>query len=587
MSFKSFQVEKLLFSTHERNKNKLYVTYDQYGGYGFRILFEPSPLNIFFSNSGVFENLHSNVDMTELLNVNSSYKGRNLLFKKGFFKDMAGFFFLFGSLLMIYMGMTSYKSDSHFFRFGNRVIRLIILEVTFSLLLAVLYLFPRLLGIRFSASDLSHYLSFCCYLLVFLAFFYGLGLLARVMVKQKGLVFMVGFAAWFFSVSIVPELMTIWIQKKGSYMPANEAHNVMKLQEVMTYEREVQKATKNIKTLKQKKEIYKQMVGRFQENGYVKNTRLEEDLNRDIEAVIRQHEKFQTVYPTAYYHFLSGEMSGKGYRAYLDLVNYTLKLRHEFVNFYLEMRYKSGNGKMVPFVKDEENIFSPPVRLPEQYGVGTGITLAYTVLLFLVSYLVLYRRSKRKARIKKPAYQFRKGNTYYILCKDEAHREGLFRAYQEEAATICVGNVQGSELDLDVTPSHLLDYYCRAAGVDPGKARENLALLGVDEQMLKSRRNPKGGQPNRGQREETILAVYCAVLLAGDGDTVVINDLLKGKSRQLEGRFLQLVSRLSQAGKIIVYLGCEIFLTSMPFQGDIKLDSYKSFKIDPLVVSLR
>jgi len=88
--YKNFQEEKDSFLEYERNRVEKFVTVDQYGGYGFRVLFEPTPLSILFNESTVFDNLYSNVDMTEILKIESSLKGQNLFNQKGNFKDFSG-----------------------------------------------------------------------------------------------------------------------------------------------------------------------------------------------------------------------------------------------------------------------------------------------------------------------------------------------------------------------------------------------------------------------------------------------------------------------------------------------------------------
>lgn len=571
--------EKQLFSQHERDKSKLYVRYDQYGDFGFRILHDAQALNIFFTNSGVFENLHSNVDMAEVIDINSSYKGRNLFFKKGFFKDMAGFFFLFGSLFMLYMGMTAYKNRNRLLRFSGTVFRLLLLELAFSLLLTLLYLFPGILGIVFTGNGRSLYIYFCIYLLIFLAFFYTLGLLMRTLIKKPSSAYLVGLAVWFVSVFIIPEIATIHLHKKASSLLSTEAHNLMKLRELLTYEKDVHTSIKDIQslTLAERKKIYAQKVKDFMESGYLRNNQREKKLNQDVRDTLVGYEKALMAFPSGFYPFLSGEMSGRGYWDYVDLVDYTINLRHEFVKFYLEKRYRSVSDTIIPFVKNGENVFRRTGRLPQRYWIALGLTFVYIALLFLASYLRLTAVGNRAPQSKKPGYQFRGGNTYFILCKDDTHKRELFRSYQSEPSTLCIDNINTNELDLGIKPVHMADYYYRVAGGDSDKFNFYLRLLGVPS--LKTL--PDNIPP------ETIQSVYCAAVTAGNGDTIVIDDFLKGKSRDLERRFLQLVTQLNEEQKIVIYLGCEIFLTSPPFQGNIKIDSYKSFKIDPRVVSLR
>ncbi len=102
--FRQFQVEKEIFIKFEKEKISQIVNYSQYGAFGFRLLYEPSPLNLFFVNSSVLQDVESNIDSLEAIKMESSFKGKKLFLKRGYFKDFAGIPFIFGSLFMLYMG---------------------------------------------------------------------------------------------------------------------------------------------------------------------------------------------------------------------------------------------------------------------------------------------------------------------------------------------------------------------------------------------------------------------------------------------------------------------------------------------------
>lgn len=111
--YRQFQVEKNIFSKLEKEKISQFTTYMQYGTFGFRLLFEASPLNLFFANSSILQDVESNVDGFEAIRVDSSFKGNKLFLKRGFFKDFAGILFVFGSLLMLYLGNLGLASQAY------------------------------------------------------------------------------------------------------------------------------------------------------------------------------------------------------------------------------------------------------------------------------------------------------------------------------------------------------------------------------------------------------------------------------------------------------------------------------------------
>lgn len=542
--YKNFLDQKEFFITHEQNKMNLYANHGHYDDYGIRVLYEPSPMSIFFNNSGVFENLYAAVDMTGNLDVSRSYKGRGLLLKKGFFKDLPGMFFFFGSLFMVYMGMTSYVSEKYFFKFGNVIIRLGILNSVFVILICAWYYFPKIFQLRLGTGDGEIFFYFAIYLLCFLAFFYGAGLLIRVLCKSKAVSFIYLLIFWLLSVIIIPDAMLIFLQEKSQLLPA----------------------------------------GDFLETGAVKTLEIEKDINRHIRQVIGKYEILVLAYPTGFYNYLSGEVSGRGYNGYLEFVNYTLALRRKFTEYHLKKRYDPDDKSIAPLVKDKGNIFYVGSFLPRSFPIALGLILLYTITLFTVSYVVVKRRNSSIPGIKNPGYEFRKGNTYFVLCENDRCRDNLFRYYQADKEVIGIDKATAEELYAGVGLAQMLTYFCKFFAVDEKKARENLQILGVENL------NPPG-QPQHWREKKTtdevIYKIYCAVIMAGEHEIVVVNDFLKGKSLELERQFLDLANRLNQAGRIVVYLSSKIFLTSLPFEGSIKIDNYKSFRIDPQAVSLR
>ena len=585
--YKNFLNQKELFITHAQAKMNLSPDHSHYGAYELRILYEPPPLCIFFNNSQVFKNLYSTVDIMENLDVNCSYKGKNLLQQKGFFKDLAGMFFFWGSLFMVYMGMTSYRNEKYFFKFGNVIIRLGILNSVFVVLIWSWYNFPKFFHLRFGASAGEVFFNFVIYLLLFLSFFYGAGLLIRVLCGSKPVSHIYGFIFWFLSVTIIPEAMTIFLQEKSQLLPAPEKYNLIKLEEVVNFEGKVQKTIARIKDPGKQNEIYREMVKDFLENVRIKNAKLEKDINHHIQQVIREYEILLLGYPTGFYNYLSEEVAGQGYSGYLGFVNYTLALHRQFIEDYLKKKYNAYNADDRPIgslSKAGENIFPAHSYLPRCFPIATALILVYTITFFTVSYVVLKRRTCFMPEIKIPGYEFRKGNTYFVLCKNDRCRDNLFRYYQADENTIAIDRVNAEELNPGVGLAQMFTYFCKFSGVDEKKAREYLQLLEAGDIDAKA---PRRRWKREKTPDEVMIKIYCAVMMAGTHKIIVVNDFLKGKSREMEHLFLELVNRLNLAGKIVVYLSSELFLTSLPFEGSIKIDHYKSFRIDPQAVSLR
>lgn len=579
--YKNFLQEKKFFLAHEKDKVNLYVSYNHYGDYGFRVLYEPLPLILFFSNSSVFENLYANIDMTEILKITSSYKGKDLLLKKGGFKDFGGLLFLMGSIFMVFMGMSAYRSEKYFFYFSNIILRWLILATFFGLLMFTLYHILSHFGIHFSTKETVNFFLFCLYTQLFLCFFYGCGLLTRIFCKNLPATYIYVAIFWFLSIIILPGFMSIILEKRANSLPTSEEQNLIKLKEIMSFEREVRKKTGSVKTIKKREAIYHEMVQQFLRTGYLKNTKLENDTNDEITNILEWYENLQLFYPSTFFLFLNSEISGKGYSGYTAFVNYSLSLRDSFVRYYIYKRYKSNESLIVPFTRQDENVFIAHSQLPHTFASATLLTLSYILVLFSASHWVI-RKRQRPIPMKKPLYKFEKGNMYFILCRDEQHKEFLFNSYQMDTNTACVNNINAEEIDLGVGITRMINYFILSSGVDSNIFYSNLNILGISKNELEQDKKQK-----KQRRPELIQKIYCALAMAHEQEIIVVKDFLKRKSMDMERRFLGLVNRLTQSGKIVIYLSTEIFLTSLPFVENIKNESYTTFIIDPLTVSLR
>ena len=148
-------------------------------------------------------------------------------------------------------------------------------------------------------------------------------------------------------------------------------------------------------SLDQVRQLQKKFAVQFINSSYLVNTGLELRYFRKIENVIADHERRSVFFPTTYYQFLSGEASGKGYHGYLEFMDYIMKLRNRFMQFYLEKRYLEPDSAVESFVKANENIFRSRSRLPRSYVFGVMVTAFYCAALLLLAFLSLQRQVRR------------------------------------------------------------------------------------------------------------------------------------------------------------------------------------------------
>lgn len=400
--------EKDFFVNFEREKTRQIATYAQYGTFGFRILYETTPLNLFFINSSVLQDLESNIDNYEAIRIDSSFKGDKLFLMRGYFKDFAGIFFVFGSLLMLYLGHLALVSPPYLrflagrmplarYFFLTTAARLFWLDLFFLALAMGLFAGVQAGGIEFSGPEREVFLCFSLFLILMLDFIYLLGQLTTVCIRFRKTFFLWFFVVWFACIFLLPELSRIRVFRSSQSLEPAEKINLEKFRNLMTMEKEFREylRTNPSTSLDQVRQMQKKFAVQFINSSYLVNTALEMRYLRKIENVIAEHERRSVGFPTAYYPFLSGEASGKGYHGYLDFMDYIMKLRNRFTQFYLEKRYLQPDSAVESFVKGHENIFRSRCRLPRSFVSAVTVTALYCAALLLLAFWGLQRQVRR------------------------------------------------------------------------------------------------------------------------------------------------------------------------------------------------
>jgi hypothetical protein len=191
----------------------------------------------------------------------------------------------------------------------------------------------------------------------------------------------------------LPEISRINVFNKSSTLESAEKVNLEKFRTVMTMEKKYQDYLKVNPSapLSQIRQIQKKFAGQFINSGFLMNIAFEIKYLRGVEKVISGHERQSVLFPTTFYQFLTGEASGKGYYGYLEFMDYIMKLRNRFMQFYLKKRYESNDAAVESFVKNDENIFRARSRLPKTFWLGLLIMIFYAAVFFILAYLRLRR----------------------------------------------------------------------------------------------------------------------------------------------------------------------------------------------------
>ncbi|MDQ1350153.1 MAG: hypothetical protein QG657_454 [Acidobacteriota bacterium] len=584
---------KQTFIEIEKMKVKQYMLYTQYGTYGVRLMFLPSTLSILFNNSGHFSNLISNFDSGERLNIYNLFKGKTLFTEKsGVLMDFSGFTLLLGSLFALYFGYEAlhhrkyleFLSDfPHYNNYrkvffpiiGSRfVILLLLLFITGGCALGLL----KLNSVALFGTDYRHLLIYLGVLFLILLFFFSLGtVISRLKTKSVAIITIIGL--FFLFIFIIPWTIDKIISGKAAGMTDSYYLELEKLKIVMDFEKRAYEEIGIFRSGKKAPPAVTGLVESYWKEDFKKIEGLEKKLENEMKDNIRDYQVLSMFFPSTFYLSVGNEISSRGYDNFLTFYQYTRDLRDRFVRFYFDKKFYTDHTDIESFVKGNENLFQARSRLPVTFAGGILITILYTVVFFIASWLLLFKKSKNTIDLPSPSFELEKGKTYFILCENTPTMDRLFRFYESGKNAVGIDRINIEEFDLGIPAAEMVTYFCRIRGVDEKEVWGNLAVLGMRQTGIAKVRR-KTISP------EILKKIYTAVSLAREVDVVVVKDFVKDENRKFEEQFRRLLFILQKRGKIILYLGSEMFETRLKTLLQ-EAESNNAIVIDLMSVSLR
>ena len=390
----TFQKEKEAFQKYEKMRIPQYVNYSQYAALGFRVLFEPSPMGIFFESGRLLTKLESNVNMSELVFIYNVHKGRKLFIVRGYFSDVFGFLFITGTLLMVYAGFMTFPAPPdlalklQFMGFsrlywGTIVLRLVVIEILFSILLLPVFMLMLFGPVHFSSTEWHHLLAVSLLLLLLMAFFFVLGVFLKSIRRPRGQTLLWAFVFWFILTLLTPELIMEIVYARSRKLPTNESLNFQKLRTVLENEA---RAVRHVERMRKRKDVdmkkvVQEQVQYFMDNIHLLNRNVELNLTRSVKGLIRQYEHASLLIPTQFFVFVNREVSGLGYYGYLDFKSHIMHMQEKFMRYFFEQHYSLRKTRVESFIREDENVYRSTSYIPGMYWLGFLLTLLYTLIL--------------------------------------------------------------------------------------------------------------------------------------------------------------------------------------------------------------
>ncbi|MCP4155593.1 MAG: ABC transporter permease subunit [bacterium] len=447
--YKNIISGKTAFSDVEKANAGKFINYSQYGLYGFRLLFVPSPLIVFFPNSGVVPELTAFVDSGVRLQVYYSVMGKNLYAEKSSsFMDFSGFVFLFGSLFAVFLGFNRFFYIEYirhlcgilsckrlfFFLVAER---LMIITLLFVFLAGSALGVLTLNGILLRGSDFSILVVYGLLALLLLWFFFIIGTTAgSIKSKTNGIIVLAGL--WFGFVFLVPGTISKITAKIADNITSTYKLEQEKLKILTDFEKKALHDTRRYDTVAEKKNSDKRYGESYWNNDFLKLQAIEKRMESESRRSFTLYRRLSLLTPTTFYMAAVNEIDSRGYANVIDFYAYVQRLKKDFTRFYFQKRFYSDYTGVESFVKNEENIFYARSRVPE--NLPTGLTV---MLLYIVSLTVFgFYRFKRKLffrpgingndDIKGLDVELKKGETYVLVTNGNLLKHRLYNFFHGE-----------------------------------------------------------------------------------------------------------------------------------------------------------
>jgi hypothetical protein len=583
------------FKNVERQKVEKYINYNHYGSQGFRILFVPSPLSIFFINSGRFCLLTADLNAAERLDIDVSLKGKGMFREKSFsYADFAGIYLLFGILMVLLYGF-EFVRDREYLKFlSNKkginhvytsifLARFFIINLFFLAILLLGVLLVIISGIHLTGTDFLFLAAFFGLWLVVSFFMLAVGaLVGHIIQHDIGLITV--FLVWIFLVFFIPIVLDNITSTKSRSIPCNYENELNILTELWNFEKiaeeKVGKFSEELRGTKEEQEL----IDNFIDDQYKNIQRIDDNHENITNQKVKAGQKLAMLTPTTFYNSVNSELSSKGYGSISVFYRYVRELKHRFCMFYRWKKFHTKEKKVENFIKEEENIYYAHPLLPPCFLFVVIIYGLIALGLFFLSLVLNRRVIYRVARDKCPPGKaeplfLKRGKCKILKVYAESLKDYLLnlltgktnelkrskyqypgQVYLEEEKIIAgqkkrvIYIPEVENIPKDVRVFDLLAYF---HGVEKTKEKspdESLTGIGV-EGLLKKR----FWQMNEFEK----LMVLLEVALLENAEVYIIYDL----SRKMPGEGLILIKdkleELSKKGAVVIFLITESIINDI------------------------
>ncbi len=567
------------------------TNYGQYGAMGIRMLFSPSPISVFFANTGIISNLTAVIDSAARHNIYSPLKGKNGFVLKNFgFTDFSGFILYFGSLLALLFGFDTFHREEYLKFLSSianyrkvflfiTVARVILLSLTLLFFMGVSLLMVVLNKLKFSSSDYSQFINFFLVILLTLVLFFVLGTITSTM-KSKMTGLMTLATIWFVLIFFIPAAIHAFVTGRAESMTPIYKLEFEKLRILMAFERKAYNVEGRFDKKKAISKAERDLVEGYIKNEFSKIQNLEFEMQAQMKHNIQIYQDLSILFPSTYYSSATNEISSKGYDNLIDFYQTTHNLNIAFVRYYTDQIFYYNNFTNVKsFIKGDENMYLARSRVPSNFGLGLVLLLFYIMILSGISY-IRYKRglfdftADWQGGLKNPPLFLEGGELRPFYVEDSRFAQQMYNLLSGQNHLFKMGGFEGKifveEKDIVAEPLEVdFLYLCRLKNIPEDITAG--ALVHLVNRVLGLRQKAKGepgkipvststsaisyGKKNisrldRLEREDLLLTL----LRHQTRSIYLLNDISKGFSINFVLKLKKQMEELSRDKALVIYL---------------------------------
>ncbi len=595
--------KKEKFIQVEKRKVERYFIYMQYGMYGFRIFFLPSPLASIFDNSTTISNLQAKIDSGHELDFNSPEFGSNIFERPtGGNLDLSWYILLFGSILILAWGFYSFRNTGYIKFLMNfaspKVVytgiifaRILLIMLSMLLIGVVICIQFYSNGFHLNRDQIANVFIFLLIGTIALTFVLVIGSILGA-IKNKTIGGIISILFLLIVVILWTEILNLTFCKKAlKNMKSIYEHEIEKIDILIKFEEMASRYSKEkgYKTREEKFRADKEMSEHYWKNEYTKIEQLDSQMIEEISGNAKRFHFWSIINPITFYRSVNNELSSRGYNGYIEFYRENKKKKKGFTRFYLDKKFQPNSGKVEPYLKDEEYVFKASSSLPQYFEAGVVLNLGYIVIALMFSYFC-FRKTVFPLPEKSGSYEdisidFKRGEhfTYVTNIENEDFVNQLYNVLSGKQAKGFTGTITIDDQPISSGENVIyLPYPHKIPGEIRAYALLSLAvgLIGVPKSKIKSLKEDfnKRGIKNsllKDLSNQKRADVMLSLVQLKESKTYLLDEFFSGIPMSLKVGLLDRIGKLKGEGTLIV----EIISRGMPHK---HFDHYSSVYFDGL-----